>query len=109
MRIWHQDLIPKLCRQHLLAMWREGLGCYKIVNGEVDGGSYKKHPAVREFSHAPQYLWVRLKKVREEMLRRGYHPKDLPVYNFSPLSPTPWQTLEEQIAILKAKNCDCKC
>lgn len=40
MRIWHESLIPKLCQKHLCAMWREGLGCLKIVHYEVDGGGY---------------------------------------------------------------------
>jgi hypothetical protein len=89
-------------------MWREGLGAYKIVTGEVDGGSYKNHPATKEFRYAPQYLWMRLKMVREEMLKRGYHPKELPAYDFTACTPDPWQTLEEQIKIIRSKNCKCK-
>ena len=110
MRIWHEQLIPKLCRQHLLACWRESLGAYAIVTGEVDGGSYKNHPAVKEFDGCPIELKNRLVFIRREMLARGYSPKLIPDY---PLEITtknyiPWQTLDQQIEVLKAKKCDCK-
>lgn len=91
-------------------MWREGLGCYKIVTYEVDGGGYKNHPAVKEFMGSSFKLAVVLTKVREEMLNRGYHPKELELGNVftSNSSYTPWQTLEEQIEVLKSKGCNCK-
>lgn len=116
MRIWHESLIPKLCRQHLLAMWREGLGCYKIVTGEVNGGSYRNHPAVKEFINHLDLLYDRLEKTRIEMLNRGYHPKELPetsdkfypIGNFSYATYQPWQTLEQQIEVLQSKHCACK-
>lgn len=110
MRIWHEDLIPKLCQKHLCAMWREGLGCYKIVTYQVDGGSYKNHPAVKEFMGYSLDLSRVLVKVREEMLKRGYHPKELELGNVftSGDSYTPWQTLEEQIKVLQSKHCPCK-
>jgi uncharacterized protein (TIGR02328 family) len=109
MRIWHEQLISKLCRQHLLAMWREGLGAYAIITENKKG--YRNHPAVKEFENNPHRLWERLANVRNEMIKRKYHPKNLP----DPIIPTynniglvePWQTLSEQIQILKAKNCKC--
>ena len=106
MRIWHEQLIPKLCQKHLCAMWREGLGCYKIITENKKG--YRNHPAVKEFTEAPSKLWVRLFKVRKEMLKRGYHPKELPIkyFNFTEVV-FEWQTLEQQIEILKAKKCKC--
>jgi uncharacterized protein (TIGR02328 family) len=111
MRIWHESLIPKLCRQHLLAMWRESLGCYKIVTNEVDGGTYRKHPATKEFLDHPQTLWRRLYAIKQEMKKRGYHPKELPKvhFNFSFNNKlVEWQSLDEQISILKAKGCNCQ-
>lgn len=108
MRIWHEELIPKLCRQHLLAVWREGLGCYKIITENKKG--YRNHPATQEFANSPQALYRRLAIIRVEMLQRGYHPKELP-----PVPPyesfedkKEWQTLDEQITWLKAKGCLCK-
>lgn len=107
-------------------MWREGLGAYKIVIGEVDGGTYKKHPATQEFIGKPEQLWLRLHEVRQEMLNRGYHPKPLPVIStailfgndddsgYSVVGLTnshhdikDWQTLEEQIEVIRLKKCKC--
>lgn len=57
-------------------MWREGLGCYKIITENKTG--YKNHPATQEFIGCPQELYSRLLLVRFEMLSRGYHPKVMP-------------------------------
>jgi len=88
-------------------MWREGLGAYSILTNNKTG--YRNHPAVKEFRHNTGELWNRLVLVREEMLKRGYHPKCMP-----PITPqeemfsvTPWQTLETQQSILRAKPCSC--
>jgi len=116
MRIWHEKLIPRLCQKHLCACWREGLGAYKIITENKTG--YRNHPAVKEFKDAPQELHDRLKQIREEMLKRGYHPKELGLSwfnkgyldgdgHYQPNQLTPWQTLEEQIKILKTKGCKC--
>lgn len=107
MRIWHEQLIPKLCQKHLCAVWREALGCYKIITEGKKG--YINHPATQEFLNYPDQLFDRLALIREEMLRRGYHPKDLPIQPEMPDAglPDEWQTLEQQIEILKAKHCKC--
>ena len=111
MRIWHEQLIPKLCRQHLLAMWREGLGAYKIITEDKKG--YRNHPAVKEFENNAGVLWFRLNIVRNEMLKRGYNPKRMPnarLEDYDALCSNKiieWQTLEEQIEVLKQKQCDC--
>ena len=112
MRIWHEKLIPCLCRQHLLAVWREGLGCWKILTEDKKG--YRNHPAVKEFYGHLDFLWCRLYDIREEMLKRGYHPKELPRMAHTPQGdnccdgvPTEWESLEVQIEKLKAKGCKC--
>jgi hypothetical protein len=100
-------------------MWREGLGAYKIIT-ENKQCSYANHPATLEFTDHPELLWMRLHKVREEMLKRGYHPKEMPHpvtcetfpydENFDLIgehSLREWQTLEEQIEIIKGKGCKC--
>ncbi len=52
---------------------------------------------------------VRLLDIRKEMLARGYHPKDLPkIFPVGKINNMEWQSLAEQIAVLKAKGCDCK-
>ena len=109
MRIWHEQLIPKLCRQHLLAMWREGLGAYKIITEDKKG--YRNHPAVKEFEDSVGDLTLRLTLIRIEMIKRGYKPKELPwndavVHGLGNIKQ--WQKLEEQVEVLKSKNCECK-
>jgi uncharacterized protein (TIGR02328 family) len=108
MRIWHEKLIPKLCRQHLLACWREGLGAYKIITEDKKG--YRNHPAVKEFETRTAELWLRLNIIRNEMLKRGYKPKEMPEFDYSLPQKhcQEWQTLEEQTEILKNKHCDCE-
>lgn len=108
MRIWHEDLISKLCRQHLLAVWREGLGCYKIITENKKG--YRSHPAVKEFENAPWQLVKRLHIIRQEMIHRGYKPQvKIPELKSAYLESriAEWQTLEEQINILRDKKCKC--
>jgi len=119
MRIWHEKLIPKLCQKHLCAMWREGLGCYKIIRRNKISSDilssrkkpYGNHPATIEFEKGAWVLYERLEKVRNEMLKRGYHPKRMPT---SPavgiwwMQHKNWQKLKQQIEILKGKGCKCK-
>lgn len=106
MRIWHEKLIPKLCQKHICGVWREALGAYKIITEDKKG--YRNHPAVKEFENAAGCLWERLHFIREEMLRRGYHPKELPAFvDCASHDQKEWQTLEQQIEILKTKGCKC--
>ena len=106
MRILHEQLIPNLCQKHLCAMWCEGLGAYKIITENKKG--YRNHPATQEFIDAPLALWHRLLQVKLEMEYRGYHPKEIPPKpQNSTGSINLWQTLEEQIQILKDKKCKC--
>lgn len=88
-------------------MWRESLGCFKIITEGKKG--YRNHPAVKEFQDAPWQLLKRMHQVRNEMLKRCYHPKDIPPLRSAYLesSVKQWQTLQEQVEILKAKNCKC--
>ena len=90
-------------------MWREGLGAYKIIIEGKQG--YRNHPATQEYINAPHALYGVLALVRDEMLKRGYHPKEMPVQpqistNIENIKP--WQSIEEQLAILKAKGCKCE-
>lgn len=95
-------------------MWREGLYLYGLLNSDHQS-PYRHHPAFKEFATAPNQLLKRLYFVREEMLNRGYHPKELPPELYDLIEPYPkeWKTLEEQIEILKnkrntIKSCKCK-
>lgn len=110
MRIWHQTLIPHLCQKHLCAVWREALGCYHIITQNKQG--YRNHPATQEFINYPDQLFDRLLLIREEMLHRGYHPKEIQPAHDTDIPdvgiPDEWQTLEEQKTLLKLKQCKCK-
>ena len=106
MRIWSEQLIPLLCRQHLLATWRESLGAYKIITQGLKG--YINHPATKEFTHAPNALLHRLHLIRKEMLRRGYNPKSIPEISGDLEPVKEWQDLQTQVALLRSKGCQCK-
>lgn len=68
MRLWHQDLIPKLPRQQLLGQWRE---CIALLGN----GWGRKHKTVDYvFTHPESYLTAYSYQVYLEMERRGYHP-----------------------------------
>lgn len=107
MRIWHEKLLPKLCRPHILACWREALGAYEIISKNKSG--YRNHPATKEFEKALPALWNRLYWIRHEMLNRGYKPKELPPKpkDVLPNVVNEWQSLEHQVEILRSKGCKC--
>lgn len=68
MRLWHQDLIPKLPRQQLLGQHRE---CAALRGG----GWGKPHATVNYvFEHSPYKLYQYHVLIMEEMKRRGYQP-----------------------------------
>jgi hypothetical protein len=87
-------------------MWREGLGLYSILTNNKSG--YENHPQTKEFRGNIAELSNRLLMVRNEMLKRGYNPKEV---NFKfPESGNGyirWQSLEDQVEILKEKGCEC--
>ena len=68
MRLWHQDLIPLLPRQHLLGQHRE----FCALRGNGWG---RKHSTVDYiFKYSPNYLIAYHYMIMEEMLNRGYNP-----------------------------------
>ena len=68
MRLWHQNLIPKLPRQQLLGQHRE---CAALRGN----GWGRNHSVVNYvFTHEPARLVAYHYLVMDEMLRRGYNP-----------------------------------
>ena len=68
MRLWHQDLIPKLPRQQLLGQHRE---CCALRGR----GWGRNHSVVNYvFEHIPEYLVAYHYLVMAEMKNRGYNP-----------------------------------
>ena len=71
MRLWHQDLIPKLPRQQLLGQHRE---CCALRGN----GWGKKHATVNYvFSYPYEKLVSYHKLIMQEMTVRGYKPNTL--------------------------------
>lgn len=71
MRMWHEELIPYLNRQHLLGLHRE----VAALKGKGWG---KKHSIVDYiFTHNPYKLHLYHIKVMEEMKKRTYKPDPL--------------------------------
>lgn len=100
--MWHESLIPKLCRVHLIACWRESLGMYSIIINNKSG--YRNHPATQEYIDCPELLHDRLTQVRNEMLKRGYHPKELPEKQSFGGKYKEWESLKIQTDKLKEKS-----
>ena len=68
MRLWHQELIPYLSRQHLLGQHRE---CAALRGA----GWGRKHSTVDYvFNYDPSYLVAYHYLIMDEMEKRGYHP-----------------------------------
>ena len=68
MRLWHQNLIPKLPRQQLLGQHRE---C-AALRGRGWG---RNHSVVNYvFTHEPARLVAYHFLIMDEMIRRGYNP-----------------------------------
>lgn len=71
MRLWHQNLIPKLPRQQLLGQHRE---CCALRGR----GWGRKHSVVNYvFTYTPDLLVAYHFKVMDEMKARGYHPDEI--------------------------------
>lgn len=75
---------------------------YSIITQGKKG--YRNHPATQEFVDCPELLHDRLSLVRQEMLNRGYHPKDLPPKVSTRGRYREWESLETQIEKLKLKS-----
>lgn len=96
-------------------MWREGLGLASIlIENKHD---YRNHPATKEFEKAPQVLLSRLGMLYLEAKKRGYkfdYKKLQPLIDYVGyvihLEPDlkEWQTLEEQIEVIRNRHCKCK-
>ena len=71
MRVWHEELIPHLNRQHILGAHRE-IAALKGL------GWGKKHSTVDYiFTHNPYKLHLYHMKLMQEMKNRGYKPDKL--------------------------------
>lgn len=107
MRIW--DLPPSLlCGQHLLGEHRELHAIWTIITKKKKG--YSKHPEIRRWIGKLKALYFRHEALVREMIKRNYsHKSKLPrqLAEGKNKQDVFINTVEEQIQILKKKNCGC--
>lgn len=107
MRIW--DLSPSLlCRQHLLGEHRELHAIWSVITKKKRG--YSRHPETIRWVGKLKALYIRHQTLVDEMKKRNYiHKSDLPI-KFATGNKRQnifINTVDEQIEILKKKNCSC--
>jgi len=109
MRIW--DIPPKnLCRSHLLGEHRELHGLWNILTRHK-GGGYSRHPETLRWVGRLKALYLRHEALINEFNRRGYRhftPLDRRLAAGSARQTAFVNTIKEQKARLKAKNCACR-
>lgn len=107
MRIW--DIQPKrLCRFHLLGEHRELHALWAILTKNKSG--YRKHPETKRWEGKLKALYLRHKKLVEEMRRRGYRHHsylDAGLARGKAIQDSFLQSMKQQEDILKKKPCPC--
>ncbi|MDQ2621507.1 MAG: pyrimidine dimer DNA glycosylase/endonuclease V [Actinomycetota bacterium] len=116
MRIWDRVPPESLCRKHLLGEHRELHGLWNILL-RVESGEdprqvgYAGHPETKRwFGHGPA-LWNRHEMLATEMTSRGYNHQS-PLKEGESGCPLAGDAglpdaLDDQLAALAAKDCDC--
>lgn len=109
MRVW--DVPPRqLCRKHLLGEHRELHGLWNILTKHGSKGGYSKHPETLRWVGKERALYARHLALEEEFARRGYRhltPLDEALATGSARQNAFIDTIEEQLAILRRKPCEC--
>jgi hypothetical protein len=107
MRIW--DLPPaRLCRNHLLGEHRELHAIWSVLTGAKTG--YRNHPETVRWEGRLAALYARHAALVEQMLVRGYthsSPLDARLATGAATQDHYVDSPEAQVAILRAKGCDC--
>lgn len=107
MRIW--DVEPeRLCRKHLLGEHRELHALWTVIAENKKG--YSKHPETVRWVGRLKALYNRHESLVAEMRRRGYNhqsPLDKSKARGAASQTVFVNSYEEQLAILKKKNCEC--
>ena len=107
MRIW--DLPPAiLCNKHLIAEHSELHGVWNTITLNKKG--YANHPETMRWRGKLKALYVRHEEIVEEIIQRGFkHKSPLPKELATGLEfqDEYVDSIEEQINILRKKNCEC--
>ena len=107
MRIW--DIAPSLlCRNHLLGEHRELHAIWAVITKNKKG--YSKHPETLRWVGKLNCLYARHQELVKEMNKRGYIHKSY-LLKYLAVGKNKQNvfinTINEQIEILKKKNCLC--
>jgi hypothetical protein len=109
MRVW--DVPPKeLCRKHLLGEHRELHGLWNILTKHGGVGGYARHPETLRWVGKSKALYLRHEALVTEFGNRGYKhhtPLDKALARGKANQDDFINTLSEQRAILKEKDCEC--
>ena len=108
MRVW--DISPyKLCRNHLLGEHSEIHAIWLILTKNKEG--FAHHPETIRWKGKLKALYFRHEKIVQEMKKRGFNYKS-PLNNglatVKSVQNDFVDFIEDQIRILKNKNCECK-
>ena len=107
MRIW--DVLPSdLCRQHLLGEHRELHAIWAVITKNKKG--YSQHPETKRWVGKLNALYLRHQALVKEMKKREYrHMSELPgaLATGKKKQDAMINTVDEQIQILRKKNCLC--
>lgn len=109
MRVWDID-VRLLCNKHLVAQHNEIHAIYSIITHNKHG--FASHPEVMRWRNCTGQLISRHNDTADEMLNRGMNhrsPIVFTVYDIMNMHVlTLWQTIDQQIAILRQKGCRCR-
>jgi len=106
MRVWDIP-VDKLCNKHLIAQHHEIHCVYNIITQNKKG--FAHHPEVMRWRNHITQLRSRHELTVSEMLRRGFkHNSPMGLGGVYDIVREPWQPIEQQIELLRAKGCDCK-
>lgn len=107
MRIW--DLSPSvLCRKHLLGEHRELHALWTVLTENKKG--YSRHPETLRWVGKLKALYKRHEELVREMKNRRYHHHsdlNIKLARGKPLQDFFLNSHNEQMQLLKAKNCEC--
>lgn len=106
MRVWDIP-VEQLCNKHLIAQHHEIHCIYNIITKNLKG--YAHHPEVMRWRDNTKALIRKHETVRFHMENRGIkHSSPIPFEDICADYPDPWQPVEKQKELLKAKGCSCK-
>jgi len=108
MRIW--DVSPeKLCRNHLLGEHSELHAIWSILTKNKTG--YAHHPETLRWKGKLRALYLRHKQIVKEMKKRGFNHNSPLNSDFAigkRVQKDFIDSIEEQLRLLRSKNCNCK-